>query len=70
MLTGRHSAEILERLLADPDSFLENAELEEADWHPPKPGQWTALSRNVRLLAAVAWLKISLAQQRKALGSN
>ena len=67
---GPQSAKILERLLAAPESFMENAELEEADWHPPKPGQWTSLGRDVRLSLAVACLKSSLAQQSQRLGSN
>jgi hypothetical protein len=66
MLLGQKSAETLERLLNDPDSFLENGELEPADWEPPRPGQLTSLGRDIRLLLAVACLRASLAQQRKA----
>jgi hypothetical protein len=67
MISGQKSAEILERLLSDPDSFLENGELEEADWEPPRPGQLTSLGRDIRLLSAVTCLRARLAQQRKAL---
>jgi hypothetical protein len=70
MLAGKKAGEVLTRLLADPNRFLENGELEEADWEPPQPGQSTALSRDVRLLLAIANLKVSLAKQQKALGSN
>lgn len=70
MLTGPQSAQILERLLRDPNSFLENAELEEADWEPPQPGVLTSLGRDVRLLLGIASLKASLGRQGKALGSN
>lgn len=70
MLGGQKSAETLERLLNDPDSFLENGELEEADWEPPRPGQLTSLGRDVRLFLAVAYLRARLAQHRKKPGLN
>jgi hypothetical protein len=33
MLAGKKAGEVLTRLLADPNRFLENGELEDADWH-------------------------------------
>ena len=70
MLAGPNAAELLERLMANPEAFLENGELEEEDWQPMTPGQWTALGRDVKLLLAVVSLRISLAQQRTVLGSS
>ena len=70
MLTGPKAAKILERILKDPNSFMENGELEEADWLPMNPGLLTSLGRDVRFALAIANLKVALATQRKALGSN
>lgn len=70
MLSGQKSAEILERLLSDPDSFLENGELEDADWEPPRPGQLTSLGRDIRLLSAVASLRARLARAPKTLNGQ
>ena len=70
-------AEILTRLLADPESFAGPdgqvaKELEEtvAIEVPFTAEQWAAVSNASRFYAAVCCLKLSLAQQARALGSN
>ena len=76
ILAGPQSAEILERLMADPDSFvlqdlemIEELEIDTAST-APTAGHWAALSNSTRFFLAVACLKFNLAWQRKALGSN
>ena len=76
MLSGPKSAEILARILADPESFtlqddrlikdLEASTMSTA----PTAEQWAALSDSTRFYLAVACLKLSLAQQRAGLGSS
>ncbi|MBV8275040.1 MAG: hypothetical protein JO170_07255 [Verrucomicrobia bacterium] len=70
-------AEILARLLADPESFAGPdgrvaKELEEtvAIDKAFTAEQWAAVSNSSRFYAAVCCLKLSLAQQAKVLGSN
>ena len=77
MLAGPQAAKILARLLADPESFagpdgVLAKELEETGTTeiPFTGEQWAALSNASRFYAAVCCLKVSLAQQAKALGSN
>jgi hypothetical protein len=68
MLSGPQSTKTLERLLADPQSFTQQAIELKTEPEAMSANQWTALSSDVRLLLAVAALKVSLAQQHKALG--
>ncbi len=77
MLAGPQSAKILTRLLTDPESFagadgVLAKELEETGKTdiPFTAEQWAALSNSSRFYAAVCCLKLSLAQQAKAVGSN
>jgi hypothetical protein len=80
MLIGKQSAEILARLLADAKSFalqeetlIEQfeAKFRECGLTPRQCAIFEALlSRSARFYAAVVILKVSLAQQGKALGSN
>ena len=70
MLAGVRAGKLLERILADPESFMENAELEDADWEPPRPGQSTALDRDLRLSRVVASLKAWLARAVQKLRSE
>ena len=77
MLEGPQAAKILTRLLADPESFagpdgVLAKELEETGTMEIAftAEQWAALSNSSRFYAGVCCLKLSLAQQAKALGSN
>ena len=85
-VAGPQSAEILARLLTDADSFtiaedrriaelqtkLEamSAVLQPVEWEQLENQLLPLLSKDTRFSLAVACLKASLAQQRKALGSN
>jgi hypothetical protein len=80
MLADPQSAEMLKRVLADPESYTVKEEtlIEEFEAKLRRcaliPEQYArfeaALSDSARFYLAIACLKVSLAQQSKALGSN
>jgi hypothetical protein len=79
MLASTQSAEILARLLADPESFTVQEEalivefqtLKERALTPHQCARFeAALTASARFYLAVASLKLSLAEQGKVLGSS